>query len=193
MINIVIGISFILIWFGTFFFTIYYIGRIRKELLCLFLDKSSLSKKVKGIYPEEHKSTARPFKFADCTDPKQLLSVIKQEHPQIIALILAYLDAKKSSVILKGLPCEIQSDVVHRIAEMDYADPEVCRKIEKTLEKKLSALSNDSYPPPGGINKAVEILNLIDESSRNHIIEKIKDENPGFAEKISQDLMALKK
>src|SRR5512138_987649 len=61
----------------------------------------------------------RPFDFIRRTDPAHLLNFIQQEHPQTIALILAYLEPAKASIILGSLPHEIQSDVAKRIATMD--------------------------------------------------------------------------
>ena len=58
----------------------------------------------------------RPFDFIRRTDPAHLQNFIQQEHPQTIALILAYLEPNKASVILGSLPSEIQSDVAKRIA-----------------------------------------------------------------------------
>ena len=84
----------------------------------------------------------RPFDFIRRTDPAHLLNFIQQEHPQTIALILAYLEPNKASVILGALPSEIQSDVAKRIATMDRTSPEVLREVERVLEKKLSTLSS---------------------------------------------------
>src|SRR5512138_1359916 len=53
----------------------------------------------------------RPFDFIRRTDPAHLMNFIQQEHPQTIALILAYLEPQKSSYILQNLPHDIQSDV----------------------------------------------------------------------------------
>ena len=58
----------------------------------------------------------RPFDFIRRTDPSHLLNFIQGEHPQTIALILAYLDPQKSALILSGLPHQIQADVAKRIA-----------------------------------------------------------------------------
>ena len=79
----------------------------------------------------------RPFDFIRRTDPSHLLNFIQQEHPQTIALILAYLEPPNASMILQNLPSEIQSDVARRIATMDRTTPEVLREVERVLEKKL--------------------------------------------------------
>ena len=93
----------------------------------------------------------RPFDFIRRTDPAHLLNFIQQEHPQTIALILAYLEPQKASIILGSLPHEIQSDVAKRIATMDRTSPEVLREVERVLEKKLSTLSSEDYTAAGGV------------------------------------------
>ena len=103
----------------------------------------------------------RPFDFIRRTDPSHLLNFIQQEHPQTIALILAYLEPPNASMILQNLPSEIQSDVARRIATMDRTTPEVLREVERVLEKKLSTVSNEDYTSAGGVDSIVEILNLI--------------------------------
>ncbi|MDR3146340.1 MAG: flagellar motor switch protein FliG, partial [Treponema sp.] len=103
------------------------------------LEKSLGSQKAIDIINRLTSSLqVRPFDFIRRTDPAHLLNFIQQEHPQTIALILAYLDPNKASVILQNLPNEVQSDVSRRIATMDRTSPEVLREVERVLEKKLS-------------------------------------------------------
>jgi len=83
----------------------------------------------------------RPFDFIRRTDPSHLLNFIQGEHPQTIALILAYLEPNKSSIILGSLPDDVQADVAKRIATMDRTSPDVLREVERVLEKKLSTLA----------------------------------------------------
>ena len=126
----------------------------------------------------------RPFDFIRRTDPAHLLNFIQQEHPQTIALILAYLEPQKASVILQNLPDEIQSDVARRIATMDRTSPDVLREVERVLEKKLSTLSSEDYTAAGGVESIVEILNLVDRSSEKSIIESLEEDDPDLAEEI---------
>ncbi|MEL3907497.1 MAG: flagellar motor switch protein FliG [Treponemataceae bacterium] len=130
----------------------------------------------------------RPFDFIRRTDPAHLLNFIQQEHPQTIALILAYLEPAKSSAILQNLPPEIQSDVARRIATMDRTTPEVLREVERVLEKKLSTVSNEDYTSAGGVDSIVEILNLVDRTSEKSIIESLEDEDPDLAEEIKKKM-----
>ena len=130
----------------------------------------------------------RPFDFIRRTDPSHLLNFIQQEHPQTIALILAYLEPPNASMILQNLPSEIQSDVARRIATMDRTTPEVLREVERVLEKKLSTVSNEDYTSAGGVDSIVEILNLVERASEKSIIESLEDEDPDLAEEIKKKM-----
>ena len=156
------------------------------------LEKSLGSQKAIDIINRLTSSLqVRPFDFIRRTDPAHLLNFIQQEHPQTIALILAYLEPNKASVILQSLPHEIQSDVARRIATMDRTSPEVLREVERVLEKKLSTLSSEDYTAAGGVPSIVEILNLVDRSSEMMIIEALEDEDPELAEEIKKRMFVF--
>ncbi|MDR2510125.1 MAG: flagellar motor switch protein FliG [Spirochaetaceae bacterium] len=133
----------------------------------------------------------RPFDFIRRTDPSHLLNFIQQELPQTIALILAYLEPNKASVILQNLPHEVQAEVARRIAIMDRTSPEVLREVERVLEKKLSTLSSEDYTTAGGVGSVVEILNLVDRSSEKQIIEALEEEDPELAEEIKKKMFVF--
>ena len=103
----------------------------------------------------------RPFDFARKTEPTQILNFIQNEHPQTIALVLAYLKPEQASLILSALPPERQVDVAKRLATLDRTTPEVLEDIESTLEQRLSAYEVHDYTVAGGIDAAVEILNHV--------------------------------
>ncbi|MDR1302608.1 MAG: flagellar motor switch protein FliG [Treponema sp.] len=133
----------------------------------------------------------RPFDFIRRTDPAHLLNFIQQEHPQTIALIVAYLEPNKASVIIQNLPHEMQSDVARRIATMDRTSPEVLREVERVLEKKLSTLSSEDYTAAGGVESIVEILNLVDRTSEKQIIEALEGDDPELAEEIKKRMFVF--
>ena len=188
---IVIGISFTVIWLGTTFFIIRYIKRLKNDLIDRFSDTEKLSEKEREYI--SGKRAYKPFDFIKRFESKHLLTFIQQEHPQIIALVLAHLEADKASDILQNLPCELQGDVSRRIAAMDRVSPEVTRKIEQVLEKKLSALSSDDYAAAGGVQSIVEILNHLDSDSKDQIIKALEDKDPELTEKIRNGFMTSKK
>lgn len=156
------------------------------------LEKSLGSQKAVDIINRLTTSLqVRPFDFIRRTDPTHLLNFIQQEHPQTIALILAYLEPQKASVILGSLPNEIQSDVAKRIATMDRTSPETLREVERVLEKKLASISSEDYTVAGGVESIVEILNLVDRSTEKVIIESLEEEDPELAEEIKKRMFVF--
>jgi flagellar motor switch protein FliG len=156
------------------------------------LEKSLGSQKAVDIINRLTSSLqVRPFDFIRRTDPAHLLNFIQQELPQTIALILAYLEPNKASVILQNLPNDVQSEVARRIAIMDRTSPEVLREVERVLEKKLSTLSSEDYTAAGGVPSIVEILNLVDRSSEKQIIEALEEEDPELAEEIKKRMFVF--
>ncbi len=133
----------------------------------------------------------KPFEFIRKTDPSQLLNFIQDEHPQTIALILSYLPASQSSMIISALPPDRQSDVAKRIAVMDRTSPDVVKDVEKILESKLSSLVNQDYTIIGGVDAVVEILNSVYRGTEKHIMETLEIEEPELADEIRKKMFVF--
>lgn len=128
----------------------------------------------------------RPFDFVRKTDPSQLLNLIQAEHPQTIALVMAYLDAEKAAIILSALPPERQAEVARRIALMDRTSPEIIKEVERVLERKLSSLVPTEVTSAGGINSVVQVLNRVDRGTEKTIMETLEIQDPELAEEIKK-------
>lgn len=133
----------------------------------------------------------RPFDFIRKTDPSQLLNFIQSEHPQTIALIMAYLDPEQAAILISALPPERQSDVARRIAMMDRTSPEIVKEIERVLERKLSSLVSQDYTMAGGIQSVVDVLNRVDRSTEKTIMETLEIQNPELAEEIKMRMFVF--
>lgn len=133
----------------------------------------------------------RPFEFIRKTDPSQLLNFIQDEHPQTIALILSYLPASQSSMVVSSLPPEKQADVAKRIAQMDRTSPDVIKQVEKVLERKLASLVNQDYTIVGGVDSIVDILNSVDRGTEKHIMETLEIEEPELADEIRKKMFVF--
>lgn len=139
----------------------------------------------------------RPFDFARKTEPSQLLNFIQNEHPQTIALVMAYLLPEQAGIILSALPPLQQVEVAKRVATMDRTSPEVLREVELILEKKLSSFVMHDFYTAGGIEAVVEILNRVDRGTEKTILEALAEDNPELADDIKsrmfvfEDVMSL--
>ena len=134
---------------------------------------------------------ARPFDFIRKADANQILNFIQNEHPQIIALILAYLRPQQAAQVITDLPPDKQADVARRIATMDRTSPEVIKEVEKALEKKLSSLMMEDYTTVGGVDSVVEILNAVDRATEKNIMETLESENADLSDEIKRKMFVF--
>jgi flagellar motor switch protein FliG len=133
----------------------------------------------------------RPFEFVRKADPAQLLNFIQKEHPQTIALILAYLKPTQASVVLAALPQDKQAEVARRIATMDRTSPEVIKEVERILEKNLSSLVTEDFTAAGGVQSIVDILNSVDRGTEKYIMETLEIEDTDLAEEIRKRMFVF--
>ncbi|MCI5566448.1 MAG: flagellar motor switch protein FliG [Veillonellaceae bacterium] len=128
----------------------------------------------------------RPFEFLRKTDPSQLMNFIQNEHPQTVALIMAYLEPDQAATVLSSLPPDQQAEVAKRVAEMDRTSPDVIREVERVLERKLSSLVTQDFTAAGGVKAIVEVLNRVDRATEKSITETLEVDNPELAEEIKK-------
>jgi flagellar motor switch protein FliG len=133
----------------------------------------------------------RPFDLLRRADPGHLLGLLQQEHPQLVALVLSYLEPQMASGILGDLPPELQPDVARRIAGMDRTSPEVLRAVERVLEMRLSVRTSEDYTAAGGTEGLVEILGAASRSTERRVVESLEKIDPELAEDISRRMFVF--
>ncbi|ARU40257.1 flagellar motor switch protein FliG [Armatimonadetes bacterium Uphvl-Ar1] len=125
-----------------------------------------------------------PFEFLKRADPQQLLSFIQEEHPQTIALILAYMGPAQAATIIGKLPADLRGEVAERIAAMDQTPPEVIRSVESILEKKVSNVINTEMTKAGGPKALVDLLARVDRQTERLILDQLGENNPELADEV---------
>lgn len=149
------------------------------------LEKTMGTSGAAGIIDKITRSLqSKAFSFLGEADPKHLLSLIQNEHPQTIALILSYCTADQAAEILSELPANIQMDVASRIATMDSTSPEAIRDVERIIEHKLSVSESIGFAEIGGTKYMASIMNLVDRSTEKFIMDELFRQDPKLAEEI---------
>lgn len=117
-------------------------------------------------------------------DPRGIANLIKGEHPQTTALILAHLDADHASQVVALLPAATRGDVMLRLATIDGVAPGVISEIEEVLNKELQMGGSVVNKRIGGPDVVAAILNSMDRSNESAIMGNIEQNHPELAEKI---------
>lgn len=117
-------------------------------------------------------------------DPRGIANLIKGEHPQTIALILAHLDPDHAGQVITLLPEAIRSDVMLRVATIESVAPGVIQEIEDVLNKQLQVGGSVVNKKVGGPEVVASMLNCMDRTSETSILSSIEQNYPELAEKI---------
>jgi flagellar motor switch protein FliG len=133
----------------------------------------------------------RPFDFIRRVDSSQILNVIHNEHPQIIALVLSYIEPKQSAQIIASLPTEKQTEIISRISNMGSTSPEYVKEAERILERKITSMGYTENIVVGGIDSIVDIINSLDRSSEKNILESLDVNDSELADEIRKRLFVF--
>jgi flagellar motor switch protein FliG len=132
------------------------------------------------------------FEILRNTDPAQVASLLGEEHPQTIALVLSYLEAKLAADILTNLPADLQAEVTLRLATMDRVSPNVIDVVERGLKHKLSGvISVAGFRETGGVTFLVKMLNQVDRGVQKSIFEKLEPINIGLVDEIRANMFTF--
>ncbi|NDD74679.1 MAG: flagellar motor switch protein FliG [Gammaproteobacteria bacterium] len=121
-------------------------------------------------------------------DPKAIAEMVRQEHPQIVAIILAYLEAEQSAKIVAYLPEEVRGDLLFRVATLDGIQPAALQELDQVMERQFAGSSRTQAPGFGGPKVVADIVNLLDARIETRVMQEINTADEALGAKI-QDLV----
>jgi flagellar motor switch protein FliG len=121
-------------------------------------------------------------------DPMSVSDLVRLEHPQIGAIMLALLGSDKAAEVLLRLPENTHADLLLRVATMQGIHPSALRELNDIMEKQLSGNETTKATSLGGVDIAANILNFMDGSTSKSLLSKISENNADLATTI-QDKM----
>ncbi len=133
----------------------------------------------------------RPFGFLRKTPPEQLVTFLRNESPQTVALVIANLHTSLASQVLSHLPGSEQADIALRIAKMGETSPEVVKQIEAVMKKKLDSVVQQEYSSAGGIKSLAEILNRADRSTERNVLDALTESDEELAAEVRRLLFVF--
>jgi len=84
-------------------------------------------------------SSNRPIEILDWMDARAIAEMVLDEHPQIISLIISYLDPSVGADVMNMLPVDLQADVIRRVATLETVQPDALRELEVVMQQKFAA------------------------------------------------------
>ncbi|MEC6795956.1 flagellar motor switch protein FliG [Photobacterium sp. S4TG1] len=121
-------------------------------------------------------------------DPRQVASIILNEHPQIQTIVLSYLEPEQSAEILSQFPERVRLDLMMRIANLEEVQPAALHELNDIMEKQFAGQAGAQAAKIGGLKAAAEIMNYLDNNVEGLLMDQIRENDEETATQI-QDLM----
>lgn len=133
----------------------------------------------------------RSFDFITKMDTKNLYSVLQHERPQMIALILSYIDSEQAAALIAELPEKKRLKVVESIARMESASPDAIKIVESQLMKQFDNILTTDFTTIGGIDYIADVMNHMDRSNEKYIFDAMGKDDPELAESIRKKMFVF--
>jgi len=154
-----------------------------RNVLVKALGEDKASGLIDRILMGGHIKGLEAFKWMD---PRSIADVIRNEHPQIIAIVLSFLDHDQAAEVLSAFPEPVRVDVVLRIATLDGIQPAALQELNEIMEKQFAGNSSVKASSVGGVKTAANILNFMDSAIETEILDSIKEVDGELAETIEE-------
>ncbi|WP_045215923.1 flagellar motor switch protein FliG [Desulfonatronovibrio magnus] len=127
-----------------------------------------------------------PFKELSNVSPKILSQILRNEHPQTLALITGHLPPESAGDLLQNLPPGIRAEVLMRLAKLEAVPEDMLMEVDKVLQNQLIAMGAKEGRKVGGVQSVAEILNAVERSTEEEVLSDIEEESSQLAEEIRQ-------
>ncbi|MFM8315023.1 MAG: flagellar motor switch protein FliG [Deltaproteobacteria bacterium] len=124
-------------------------------------------------------------------DTKALADFIQEEHPQTIALVLAHMETERQIKTLKNIPEAIRAEVVIRMANLVYVEPEKVQELDEMLKREFSGKSQGGGSQFGGVAAVAELINNLDKKTMNSLMTRLEDNDPLLSKEIKQYIFSF--
>lgn len=121
-------------------------------------------------------------------DSKQVANIIRNEHPQIQTIVLAYLEPDQSAEILGQFSDKVRIDLTMRIANLEEVQPAALQELNEIMEKQFAGQAGAQAAKMGGMKAAAEIMNFLDTNIEGQLMDAMREHDEEMAQQI-QDLM----
>jgi flagellar motor switch protein FliG len=133
----------------------------------------------------------RPFEFLRKTPPEQIVTFLRNEAPQTVALVVANLHTTLAAQVLAHLPEEEQADIALRIARMGETSPDVVKQVEEVMRAKLASVIQQDYSAAGGVKSLAEILNHTDRPTERNVLDSLTEADEELAAEVRRLLFVF--
>ncbi len=153
------------------------------------LTKALGSERASSLIEDVLESSGAPsgIDALNLMEASMVAELIRDEHPQIIATVMVHLERHQAADVLELFDDKLRNDVVLRIATFSGVQPAALQELTEVLSGMLDG-QNLKRSKMGGVRTAAEILNLMNSSQEEAVIETVRAHSEDLAQKIIDEM-----
>lgn len=156
----------------------------------VLMERALGSERVQQLLAPEERHD--PFEACSTASPDLLAGLLRNEHPQTVAIVLSSLPASKAGAILELLGPETSSDVLFRLANLSDVPEDIRSDVGETLAAELSAMgTTNAAPTLDGTSIAVEITKTLSGEFSDEVLDLMEEADEDFANGIRSKLFVF--
>lgn len=121
----------------------------------------------------------------------EIAGMIADEHPQMMAVILSFLEPEMAGDVLQQLPDDIQDDVLFRVADMGAIGAQAIADIEALIARQSQKPATTTIQKSGGTSDAAAIMNNVGKPTEQRIIKALLKRDKALARKIEEEMFVF--
>ncbi len=131
------------------------------------------------------------FATLSLMEPAMVARILRDEHPQIIALALSYIDPDHAANILNYMPERLRGEVLLRVATLERVPVGVVEELDEFLEEQVKESGVVKGKSVEGTKVAAEILNRMESSEEKTVMEVIEKASAELAKEIQEKMFVF--
>ena len=133
-------------------------------------------------------SSNRPIEILDWMDARAIAEMVLDEHPQIISLIISYLEPSVGADVMNMLPVDLQADVIRRVATLETVQPDALRELEVVMQQKFAANTSLRASQVGGVKAAAALMNFTQQDTEQRIMKVLGKDDKDLMQAIQENM-----
>jgi flagellar motor switch protein FliG len=143
---------------------------------------------MRRVAPTPEAGRPPVLELAQWLEPEVLVDLVRDEHPQAIAVLLVQLDPTAAAAVLAALPEDLHAPVVHRIARLGPVSPDAIAILEDMLNTKIARDHGKLPLTMGGVREAAEIINRAARAVERRVIPAISKIDKALARQLEGEM-----
>ncbi len=124
-------------------------------------------------------------------DARAISELIRLEHPQIIAIVLSFLEGDQAAAVLTTFSERQRSDILMRVATLEGIQPAALQELDGILDRQFSGNQNVQQSILGGVKTAANILNYMEGSIESKIMDDVGENDPDLAQELQDNMFVF--